>query len=568
MRFLPSIALHDTPAEQIRIRFSRPLAFQYWYIIIYQYGNRTCLIPRDQIGKGTPCAFQIAPNPQRAGTPASQPHSNEKTLRQTLLPVRKGQKALAFVLVYWPKPGRKPPHEAHPAGAAPGSSSLGKTVSRGSEIAGRSFQRKLEQDSSAHSKEAVGLGRLARYLERRWDFQGMVDRVHDARQDPDIPTSSIFLSVFGMHAVRLGSLNGLDLELKIPKRWDPWVGPIKPSADTVAYALERCDPEPLRMILADAARLAKRKKVFERLYPDAYWVGALDGIETYKSKKGCCATCCQRNVGTEREPIIEFYHREVALQLVGVTPACILDEEPVLPGETEAAAGVRLLERFHKRMPRFLDVVTLDGFYLQAPFAQKVLALNYGLVIVLKQENRDLYQDAEGLFQVMEPKKVTLGVDGTAQVWDASGFTSWTQLGRPVRVVRELKDYLKRERVAKKWVERQVLEDWRWAVIFPNGKQPPTDLIRRWGHARWDEETRGFGELTQQWHFDHCYHHHPTAMLACRLILYLAFFLTTIFFQRNLKPALREGKTRLHLAGLLADDLIRGGWQSFWAQPP
>ena len=267
-------------------------------------------------------------------------------------------------------------------------------------------------------------------------------------------------------------------------------------------------------------------------------------------------------------PIIEYYHREVVLQLVGVTPACILDEEAILPGETEVAAGVRLLERFHKRMPRFLDVVTLDAFYLQAPFAQKVLALGYILEIILKQENRDLYQDAEGLFKITKSEKVTLGVNGAAEVWDVKGVSSWSQLGRPVRVVRELKEYRKRERVAKNWVERQVIEDWRWAVIAPNGQQPPTDLIRRWGHARWDEETRGFGELTKHWHLDHCYHHHPTAMLVCRLILYLAFFLTAIFFERNLKPALRAGKTHLHLAHLLADDLIRNGLESFWAQPP
>lgn len=396
----------------------------------------------------------------------------------------------------------------------------------------------------------------------------MVDRVHDGRQNPDIPTSAVFLSVFGMHAVRLGSLNTLEQELEIPKRWDPWVGPVKPSADTVAYALERCDPEPLRMMLADVARQGKRKKVFQRRYPDSHWVGALDGIETYKSKKGCCSTCCQRNIGTEKEPIIEYYHREVVLQLVGVTPACILDEEPILPGETETAAGVRLLERFHKRVPRFLDVVTLDGFYLQAPFVQKILALGYILEIILKQENRGLYQDAEGLFKMMKSEKVTLGVDGTAEVWDVEGLTSWSQLGRSVRVVRELKEYRKRERVANKWVEHQVIEDWRWAVISPEGQHPPTDLVRHWGHARWDEETRGFGELTQQWHLDHCYHHHPTAMLVCRLILYLAFFLTTVFFQRNLKPALRKGKTRIHLAHQLIDDLIRGGWQSFWARPP
>jgi hypothetical protein len=411
------------------------------------------------------------------------------------------------------------------------------------------------------------LARFARYAERRWNFMDMVENVRDGRHNPTVPTSAVFLSVFGMHAVRHGSINALEQQLQIPGRWEPWVGPIKPSADTVAYAMERCDPEPLRVALADVARLAKRKKAFRRLYPDNYWVGALDGIETYKSKKGCCSTCCQRNLGTEEAPIIEYYHREVVLQIVGVTPACILDEEPILAGETETTAALRLLERFHARMPRFLDVLTMDAFYLQAPFAKSALDLGYALVTILKQEKRDLYQDADALFQIAQPEQMSL-VNGTAEVWDVKGLTSWNQLGRPVRVVRELKKYTKRERVAKQWVEREVIEDWRWAVVFPDAQQPPADLIRLWGHARWDEETRGFGELTKHWHLDHCYHHHPVAMLAIRLILYLAFFLTTLFFQRNLKPAFRAGKTRLHLAGLLADGLVRGGVTSFWENPP
>lgn len=411
------------------------------------------------------------------------------------------------------------------------------------------------------------ISRFARYAEQRWDFLDIVEHVRDSRQNSIVPTSAVFLGVFGMQAVRLGSINGLEQQLQIPKRWDPWVGPIKPSADTVAYAMARCDPEPLRMGLARVATLAKRKKAFKRLYPDKYWVGALDGIETYASKKGCCSACCERNVGTEKEPIIEYYHREVVLQVVGVTPACILDEEPVLPGETETIAALRLLERFHARMPRFLDVLTMDAFYLQAPFAKRALDLGYGLVTILKQENRDLYKDADGLFNMTPSEKISL-VNGTTEVWDVKYLTSWSQLGRPVRVVRELKEFIKRERVAKKWVEREVTEDWRWAVVFPDAQQPPADLIRCWGHARWDEETRGFGELTKHWYLDHCYHHHPVAMLAIRLILYLAFFLTTLFFQRNLKPAFSAGKTRLHLAGLLADGFVRGSVSSFWENPP
>jgi len=422
--------------------------------------------------------------------------------------------------------------------------------------------------------------RLTRYLERHWSFREMVDRACDSREDPDIPSSAIFLSLFGMNARRLGSINRLELELLLPARWEPLVGKRKPSADAVGYALDRWDPAGLRWMLGETGKEAKRKKAFRRTYPDIHWVAGIDGIENYKSRKSCCSKCLKRNVGTEEEPIIEYYHRYVVLQPVGVTPALPLDAEPLEPGDTEVSAALRMLKRFYGNYPRFIDVLTLDGFYLQAPFVSEVLKMGYGLIIVLKNETRDLYKDAEGLFQAREPQEEISWVrgkdgcknirwlNGRAQLWDERGLTSWPQLERPVRVTRSLEKKFKRERIADEWVERKVIEDWRWAVIFPSGKEPPNELVWRWGHARWDQETRGFGEMTEHWHLDHCYRHDPTAMLSCLLILFLTFFLTTVFFERNLKPEIRRGKTRLHLAQLLADDMIRGGWESFWARPP
>lgn len=412
------------------------------------------------------------------------------------------------------------------------------------------------------------LARLAGYLERTWDFDQHLAHLWDTRLYAQIPTPSIFLSVLGMYALRLPSFNELEQQLKIPGRWESWVGPLKPSADTMGYALERFDLQALRDVLGEVAHEFKRKKALKRLYPDLYWVAALDGIETYKSRKRCCPECCQRHIGTEQEPRIEYYHRYVVLQLVGVVPALLLDIEPLRLADTEVTAGLRLLERVKRRYPRFIDALSLDAFYLQAPFVRKALDLGYQVVIVLKQENRELYQDAEGLFKIT-PSQPIVGLEKTTQRWDIEGLTSWSQLDRPVRVVRSLETKTVRERIARQWTEHQRVEDWRWAVLSPEGKaQPSADLVVQWGHARWDEETRGFGELTQHWNLNHCYHHHPTAMLACLLILCLAFCLTTVFFDRNLKPPLRKGRTRLSLARLLADDLVRYGWKSFWARPP
>lgn len=348
---------------------------------------------------------------------------------------------------------------------------------------------------------------------------------------------------------------------------------MKPSADTLGYSLERFDLDPLRKWLAQACQEAKRKKVFERLYPDIHWIWAIDGVENYCSRKLHCPTCLVREITVNGETIAEYYHREVVLQLVGVKPAFTLDAEPMLAGETEVDAALRLIRRWHELAPRLFDLFTMDAFYLQAPFVKEVLALGYGVQIVLKDEKRDLYKDVEGLLpKERAVQKITVG-GRQVELWDIRDLGTWPQLERPVRVVRSLEKYEVRQHQARastegKWKVIEKESDWRWVVIFPDGKTPPPDLARQWGHARWDEETRGFGELTAHWHLDHSFHHHPVARLACLLILFLAFILTTLFFSRNLKPAIRQGKSRLHLAGLLADDLIRGGWKSFWARPP
>lgn len=418
------------------------------------------------------------------------------------------------------------------------------------------------------------LSRFARYIERRWSFVDHVGTLGDSRQNSQIPTANVFLTVFLTHVLRLGSFNGAEQQLRMPNRWETWAGSPKPSADTLAYALERFELDPLREWLCLLCQQAKRRKVFQRLYPDIHWLWALDGIETYCSRKVHCAQCLVREITVNEEKVEEYYHRDVVLHLVGATPAFPLDIEPLLAGETEVDAALRLIERWHARASRLFDAFTVDAFYLQAPFVKKVLDMGYGVMAVLKDEKRDLYKDVEGLL-VKERPAETITVDGrTVELWDFQDMSTWPQLGRAVRVVRSLERYQERQHRRRgddggPWITIEKESDWRWAAVFPDEKMPPRDLIRRWGHARWDEETRGFCELTKHWHLDHSFHHHPIARLACFLILFLAFILTAIFFYRNLKPAIRAGMTRLHLARLLADGLVQGV-VSFWrkARPP
>lgn len=396
----------------------------------------------------------------------------------------------------------------------------------------------------------------------------MVAHVQDSRIVPQIPTCNIFLCVFGMFTLRLPSFNELEQRLKIPHLWESFVGKQKPSADTLGYSLERFDLDTLRDNLSRVAHQAKRKKALKRLSPTLapYWVAAVDGNELWCSESRCCDRCLIRDIETAERIVRQYYHRVVVLQMVDVSPALILDIEPILPGEDEVAAATRILKRLRQRYPRFLDILTADALYLRAPFIQTAMEAGLDVVIVLKQENRELYRDVEGLLGVTKPTQVS-GYHGPIQRWDIENLTSWTQLGKSVRVVRSLEDTTERVRIARTWKEETIQRDWRWMTSLPSTRAS-TEVIARCGHARWDIENRGFNELTQHWAMDHCFHHEPNTIVAILLILALAFSLTTFFFDRNLKPQVRDGHTRLFLAHRLADDLIQSAVPSFWSQPP
>lgn len=254
------------------------------------------------------------------------------------------------------------------------------------------------------------------------------------------------------------------------------------------------------------------------------------------------------------------------MQIVDAWPCLILDVEPILPGEDEVGAAELLLERAKKLYPRFFDILTLDAFYLQAPFLKKVIHWGWDAIIVLKQERRELYQDVDILMPLTVPELFSTST-GTQTHWDLENLTGWRQLGNPIRVVCSSEVERKRERIAGRWQTRTVIHNWRWVTTLSKGLAEASQ-INRWGHARWDEETRGFMELTQYWSMDHCFHHPPNAIIACLLILAQAFSLTTVFFQRNLKAPIFKLLSRLTLSRLFADDLAKLWTGCFWIHPP
>jgi len=157
----------------------------------------------------------------------------------------------------------------------------------------------------------------------------------------------------------------------------------------------------------------------------------------------------------------------------------------------------------------------------------------------------------EGVVVLKDKRRVLLRGRTLYQQWDLEGFTTWRQVGRPMRVVRSLETTARRERVGKEWKNIIQTRDWVWTTTLSRN-QASTETIVAPGHARWRIENQAFNEVSTFWHLDHVYKRHPNAILGLLLTLALALNLFHVFWARNLKPRLRVPYGKMYWSDLTA----------------
>lgn len=367
-----------------------------------------------------------------------------------------------------------------------------------------------------------------------------------------IPSLRIVRSAFVMILARLGSLNALE-QTKPSRFWNDWLtGPV-PSADTIGRVFSLTDCDTIRVGIHEIYVRLKRNKVLQ-----PRWHGLVpllvDGHESSASYRRCCPGCLERTIHTTKEDYIQYYHRNVTALLITEDMPFLLDAEPQRPGEDEVAAAMRLVDRVVDNYPRAFDLVAADALYAQAPFFEFVLDRGKDVLTVLKDERRNLLQDAQALFGQTQPPETQHG-RVRRRTWDAEGFRSWSSLDRPLRVVRSLETTTVRRQLDKQ--EEPLVSDWMWVTTLSSSRAS-SDAVVALGHSRWDIENQGFNESVNQWHSDHVYKHDPTAILAFWLLTMLVLNVFRAFYLRNLKPQRRRQGSMLHIARCLAAELYQG----------
>ena len=286
-----------------------------------------------------------------------------------------------------------------------------------------------------------------------------------------------------------------------------------PKVDTVREVLTRTEGKEVEEILTSVIRRVRRNRVLQQ--PGTigrYVVAAIDGVELFSSTKKCCPKCLRRKKeGGKRE---EYFHRSVVCASIGRSPHVIFGQEMLKPrdgaekDEGELTGGKRLIKRLHQKHGHFADVIVADALYLNAPFINTVLECKLDAVIRLKDENRCIYRDAEGLFQKDLGRKEGFRQGKTSiEVWDLSDF-EMEGCGRKLRVVKF------RETMPGQKEDRFI---WLVTTLM----NTPPQLLWQMMHKRWDIEDNAFHQLKTYYHADHCYCH--SAVEVIFLLMLIAF---------------------------------------------
>lgn len=381
-------------------------------------------------------------------------------------------------------------------------------------------------------------------------------QITDPRTWPEIPMLRITKFVLLALMTRSGSLNAFE-QLEDSEWLCSFLRGKRPSADTVGRVWNKVEPNSIRRVIHSIYDRLKRKKALK-----ASWHGlialAIDGHELHSTYKRHCSGCLERRIGSGESERIQYYHRIVTAQLIFCNFKFPLDAESQLLHEDEVTCAMRLFERVVADYTRAFDVVVADALFAKAPFFNKILEYNKDVMTVLKDDRRDLLQDADSLFAGKAPAYTFTNPKGTVvEAWDATGFQSWPQVRQPVRVIRsrETKKLVRRQLDGE--LEQPPISSWTWVTTMAMHRastQAAVDI----GHSRWCIENEGFNELVNHWFANHIYKHAATAIMNFWLMTMVAYVLFRAFFLRNLKPEVRKGKTMLHFAHLIAATIYGG----------
>ena len=360
--------------------------------------------------------------------------------------------------------------------------------------------------------------RLLDFVTRRLRLQRYLQNPGDGRPRPQIPAKALLWSLLIGQVLRACSFLAVERLVRSSARRALAVSRSF-SDDALDYFTERLDPTVTRTALAHILHQAKRNKAFET----SGGIGlAVDGSTVgWCASAGCSLCRPHRNADDE---ITGYQHHVVLASVVGTELSLPFDVEPYGPGDSEYAAGQRLLRRVVELLGvRFAAYVVVDGEYATAPFLHAAGKLGLPVVARLKANLPELLAAAEKRFRSQPPKLTFRHGPDHVELWDAEDFDPWENLRwESVRVLFYRQQKPDGEVIEAFWLTNFSIQEVSSRVLYHRAK------------SRWEIENQGFNDAKNRHELEHICHHHPNSLLITWLLTCLALTIERLYRLRYL----------------------------------
>jgi hypothetical protein len=384
---------------------------------------------------------------------------------------------------------------------------------------------------------------LLHYVTRRLRLRRYLEDPGDGRQQPQIPAAALLWALLVGQILRQSSFHAVEALVRSAAGKNLLVC-ASFSDDTLGYFTERLDPGPSRQALLSLVRRAKRNKAFD----DCRWIGlAIDGSGAgWRTQHGCALCRPQRSA---RKQILGYQHSFVLISVVGTGLSLPCDVEPYGPGDSEYAAGQRLLRRVIGGVgKRFAQYVVVDGAFATAPFLHTVDALELGVVARLKDNLPELFTAAQKRFPCGPPASTFRCGQDRVELWEAEDFDPWDTLRwETVRVF-----FYRQHKPNGTVVEAY------WLTNFSSSRVGAQALFAM-AKSRWEIENEGFNEAKSRHGLEHICHHHANSLLISWLLVMLALTIERLYRLRYLHRGTHPLRSSAELLLTLWVNLFRPG---------
>jgi hypothetical protein len=372
-------------------------------------------------------------------------------------------------------------------------------------------------------------GRLWNFATQRLGLRSFFRSPGDGRRQPQIPAQALLWSVLIGQVLRASSFHAVERLVRSSARRALRVSRSF-GDDALGYFTERLDAVPTR------------NKAFET----SGGIGlAVDGTTV-----GWCATAacplCRPYCNVDQE-IAGYRHHLVLSSVVGMGLCLPFDVEPYGPGDSEYAAGQRLLRRTIELLGvRFAAYVVVDREFATAPFLHTAGDLGLPVVARLKANLPELLAAAQNRFRFQSPKLTFWHGSDRIELWDAEDFDPWDNLNwKTVRVL------LYRQQKP----DGQVIEAF-WLTDSPIARVGSRVLYHR-AKSRWKIENEGFNDAKNRHGLGHICHHHRNSLLITWLLTCLALTIERLYRLRHLHRGNHRLRTAADFVHLLRLSLPR-----------